>query len=86
MLREIAGRERTLTELAPRYPMSMAAVSKHLQVLERCSLIRRERQGRKQMLTLNPQTFEAAQQWLAFYQQFWSDGLDRLQTYLEKES
>jgi DNA-binding transcriptional ArsR family regulator len=85
ILREVSQSQRTVTELAQRYPMSLAAVSKHLDVLERSSLIRRERQGKQRIVSLNPRPLEAAQDWLAFYQQFWSDGLDLLQTHFEKE-
>lgn len=86
ILHNVSQRRRTVTELAQQYPMSLAAVSKHLDVLERSSLIRRERHGRERIVSLNPHPLEAAQDWLAFYQKFWSEGLDRLQTHFEKES
>lgn len=84
LLRTIAQNRLSVGELAAPYDMSLAAVSKHLDVLERAALIRRERQGQSRMVSLNPQPLEAAQDWLAFYNQFWSDGLDRLQATLEE--
>ena len=86
LLRTVSrGGEHTVTGLASRYPMSLAAVSKHLDVLERSSLIRRTRHGKQRLVSLNAHPLEAAQEWLAFYQQFWSDKLDKLQAQLEQE-
>jgi DNA-binding transcriptional ArsR family regulator len=83
ILRDIVRREQTVGELARPYQMSLAAVSKHLDVLERASLIRRERKGSSRMVHLNPKPLQAAQDWLAFYEQFWKSSLDRLQELLE---
>ena len=85
LLNTIAQKRLSVGELAAPYEMSLAAVSKHLDVLERASLIRREREGKSRMVSLHPHPLEAAQNWLAFYNQYWSDGLDRLQAILEKE-
>ena len=85
ILRDVAAGSKTVGDLAQPHAMSLAAVSKHLDVLERSSLIRRERHGKQRIVSLNPHPLETAQDWLAFYQQFWSDRLDRLQTTLEKE-
>jgi DNA-binding transcriptional ArsR family regulator len=83
ILRDITHREKTVGELAQPYPMSLAAVSKHLDVLERASLIHRERRGSCRMVRLNPNRLRAAQDWLAFYENFWKTHLDRLQEHLE---
>jgi DNA-binding transcriptional ArsR family regulator len=83
ILRDITRREKTVGELAEPYPISLAAVSKHLDVLERASLIRRERRGSCRMVRLNPNRLQAAQDWLAYYERFWKTNLDRLQEYLE---
>lgn len=66
--------------------MSLAAVSKHLDVLERASLIRRERCGTSRMVRLNPKPLHAAQNWIAYYEQFWKTNLDRLQDLLETDN
>ncbi len=66
--------------------MSLAAVSKHLDVLERAELIRRERKGTCRMVQLRAERLQAAQQWLTYYEAFWSASLDRLQAHLESET
>ncbi len=85
ILRDITRHERTVGELAQPYSMSLAAVSKHLDVLERASLIRRERRGTSRMVRLNPKPLHAAQNWIAYYEQFWKTNLDRLQDFLESD-
>ena len=85
ILRDIAEKEKTVGEIAKPYPVSLAAVSKHLKVLEAAELIEREKRGSFQMVRLNAKTLRSAEQWLAYYERFWSSQLDALQTYLEGE-
>ncbi|HEY5055264.1 MAG TPA: metalloregulator ArsR/SmtB family transcription factor [Acidobacteriaceae bacterium] len=83
LLHEITRGERSVGELAQPYSMSLAAVSKHLDVLERATLIRRRRSGQHRFVRLNPRPLMAAQDWLSFYEKFWTGNLDRLQELLE---
>jgi DNA-binding transcriptional ArsR family regulator len=87
LLHTIAERRLSVGELAAPFAqtMSLAAVSKHLDVLERAALIRRDRDGKSRIVSLQPRPLEAAQDWLAFYNNFWSEGLDRLQAHLESD-
>jgi DNA-binding transcriptional ArsR family regulator len=85
ILRDVTRREKTVGDIAQPYAMSLAAVSKHLDVLERAHLIQRERKGSCRMVRLNPRPLKAAQDWLAFYETFWKDRLDALQAHLESE-
>lgn len=85
ILREIARRERSVGELAEPHRMSLAAVSKHLKVLERAHLVQREKRGSFYYLRLNPKTLKSANQWLKYYEQFWEDRLESLKQFLEKE-
>jgi DNA-binding transcriptional ArsR family regulator len=86
ILRDVAQREKTVGEIAEPYAMSLAAVSKHLDVLERASLIQRERRGSCRMVRLNAGPLQTAQEWINFYEQFWNHNLDRLQRLLEKDN
>ena len=78
MLRRLSAGERTVTELAEPFAMSLAAASKHVQVLERAGLVQRTVDGRKHHCRLVPARLAQAQQWLAFYERFWNDRLDAL--------
>lgn len=88
MLRSLASRERTVSELAEPFRISLAAASKHIKALERAGLVRRTVQGRTHFCRLDPKPMSAAHDWLAFYEQFWNERLDALEALLrhpEKE-
>jgi DNA-binding transcriptional ArsR family regulator len=74
----------TVTEVAKPFDMSLPAISKHLRVLEEAGLLTRERTGRIHHLYINPQPMKQASQWLAFYEQFWTESLDALERFLEE--
>ncbi len=85
MLRELAGGERTVSELARPFTISLAAASKHIRALENAGLIRREVRGRTHWCRLDPGPLAGAYQWLSFYQRFWTDRLDVLERLLREE-
>jgi DNA-binding transcriptional ArsR family regulator len=85
MLRELAGGERTVSQLAQPFSISLAAASKHIKALENAGLIRREVQGRTHMCRLDPGPLASAQQWLGFYERFWTGRLDVLEGLLRAD-
>ena len=86
MLRELASGERTVSELAGPFAMSLAAASKHIRVLEGAGLIRREVRGRTHLSRLEPGPLASAHEWLGFYERFWNSRLDILEQLLRDES
>jgi len=84
MLRDLADGERTVGQLAQPFAMSLAAASKHIQVLERARLIRREVRGRTHLCRLEPGLLAGAHEWLGFYERFWSGQLDILERLLRE--
>jgi DNA-binding transcriptional ArsR family regulator len=86
ILRDIATQPKTVGEIARPHKMSLAAVSKHLKVLEAAELIARERRGSFHLVRLRAATLRSAEEWLAYYQNFWSEQLDALQSHLEGET
>ena len=85
MLRDLASRERTVSELASPFAMSLAAASKHIRVLEGAGLIRREVKGRTHVCRLDPGPLASAHEWLGFYERFWTSRLDILEQLLRDE-
>ncbi|RWP47326.1 MAG: helix-turn-helix transcriptional regulator [Mesorhizobium sp.] len=85
MLRDLAGGERTVTQLAQPFAMSLAAASKHIKALENAGLIRREVRGRTHVCRLEPGPLASAHQWLGFYERFWTNRLDVLERLLREE-
>lgn len=78
ILRRIASETRTVGEIADPFAMSLAAVSKHLKVLERAELIVREKKGSFQLIRANPGPMRQAHRWLGYYERFWGERLDTL--------
>jgi DNA-binding transcriptional ArsR family regulator len=85
MLRDLAVGERTVSELAQPFAMSLAAASKHIKVLEGAGLIRREVRGRTHVCRLEPGPLASAHEWLGFYERFWNSRLDVLEQLLRDE-
>lgn len=79
MLGRLAGRPSTVGELAAPFEMSLAAASKHVKVLEQAGLLRRSVQGRRHVCRIAPQPLEHANDWLRFYERFWTERLDDLE-------
>jgi len=70
-------------ELAAPFSISLAAVSKHLDVLEDAGLLRRERDGRFQRCELTPEGLDSANEFIEHHRWFWRDTLDQLAAHLE---
>lgn len=84
ILRRLASRNRTVTELAEPFEISMAAVSKHLRVLEKAGLVIQEREGRNRRCRLSARPLKDAAGWIGSYRRFWEESLDRLDDYLHE--
>lgn len=84
MLNEMAGRQRTVSQLAEPFSMSLAAASKHLKVLENAGLVRREVRGRTHYCSLEPGPLASAHDWLSHYERFWTGRLDVLERLLRE--
>ena len=85
MLNSLAGGERTVSQLAEPFAMSLAAASKHIKALEHAGLIRREVRGRTHVCRLEARPLATAYQWLAQYSRFWNSRLDVLEQLLREE-
>lgn len=82
MLGELASGERTVSELAEPFAMSLAAASKHIKVLENAGMVRRDIRGRTHVCSLDPVPLMSADQWIGMYRRFWTDRLDTLERLL----
>src|ERR1044071_4526816 len=86
ILAHLARGSRRVTHLARPHDMSLAAVSKHLRVLEKAGLLRRRRYGRVHEMELDARPLKRAARWVEEYRKFWEGSLDRLAAYLEEEN
>ncbi|CAG7608379.1 hypothetical protein PAESOLCIP111_01056 [Paenibacillus solanacearum] len=74
-----------LHELTSQFQMGRTAVSKHLTILKEAGLVLDRKVGRETRYRLNAAPLREIQDWLAFYSQFWSANMLRLNQLLEEE-
>ena len=75
----------SVSELAKPFPVSLPAIMKHLDVLSDAGLIVRTKTGRTVACQLSPAPMEQAMEWLARYERYWTEQLDRLAAFLEED-
>jgi len=85
ILASVAREASTVGELAAPFGASLPAISRHLRVLERAGLLRRDRHGREHLIHLVAAPLEEVAGWVETYRSFWETRLDRLAELLEKE-
>src|SRR6204780_5893244 len=78
IVEQLTAGEATVTELAAPYAISLPAISRHLKVLERASIITRTQQGKWRSARLSPASLAGAAAWLALNERLWAEGIDRL--------
>jgi DNA-binding transcriptional ArsR family regulator len=84
ILAQLAKGEECVTKLARPHAMSLAAVSKHLIVLEKAGLVKRRRDGRVHSLALEAKPMQEAREWLDGYRKFWEANLEQFEKYLDR--
>lgn len=85
MLASLARGEKSVGELGEPFNMTFAGAAKHVKVLESAGLIRRRREGRKQICALRATPLEEASQWLKQWENFWTTRLDRLEALIQRD-
>jgi len=84
IVERLAVGEATVTELAAPFSISLPAISRHLKVLERASLITRSQQGRWRSARLSPIALASAATWLSLQERLWAERFDRLDDHLAR--
>ncbi len=82
VLRALSGSE-GVAELARHYPMSFAAVQKHVAVLERAGLVTKERNGRRKVVRTEIERLRLARGLLDGYEALWRGRVDRMTDLIE---
>src|SRR4030081_1509105 len=78
IVRRAINAEEGVVELASHYPMSFAAVQKHVAVLERAGLVTKERIGRRKVVRTNLERLRLARRLLDQYEELWRGRIDRM--------
>jgi DNA-binding transcriptional ArsR family regulator len=84
ILARLALGERSVTELAEPFDMSLPAISKHLKVLEHAGLISRGREAQWRPCRIAPVSLREVDGWLGGFRRFWDENFGRLDDYLEE--
>jgi len=84
ILSRLAVGERSVSELAEPFDVSLPAISKHLRVLERAGLVAQEKQGRIRRCRLSAEPLHDANDWLENYRRFWEERFQRLDALLDE--
>ena len=78
IIRRTLLRPSSLSTLAAHYPMSFAAVQKHVAVLERAGLVTKDRVGRRKLVRTNEEGLAVARRLLDRYEELWRGRIDRM--------
>lgn len=76
--------EKTVSELAEPFDMTMPAITKHLKVLEKANLIERSREAQYRPCRLRPEPLKDIDKWMEQYRHFFEASFDRLDEYLKQ--
>ncbi|TIP76001.1 MAG: winged helix-turn-helix transcriptional regulator [Mesorhizobium sp.] len=85
ILQRLAASEARVTDVAAEFSISLNSVSKHIRLLERARLIKRNVSGREHILGFRPEPLSEAQQWIAAQQAFWASRLQAIDDLLTAE-
>ena len=86
MLDLLIEADRSVNTIAGHFPMSRPAVSQHLRILLDAGLVTEKRHGRERRYRLVPERLGPVRDWIAYYERFWDDHLQRLAEHLSKKS
>jgi len=78
IVRRAIGGEEGVAELASYYPMSFAAVQKHVAILERAGLVTKQRIGRRKVVRTNLEGVRVARRLLDQYEELWRGRINRM--------
>jgi DNA-binding transcriptional ArsR family regulator len=83
ILKRVAAQDLSVGEIAEKYSISLAAVAKHIKVLEGAKLIKKTRKGKEQIVAIVPGVLDDAQAFLHGYKDLWEGRLNSLDNYLQ---
>ncbi|MEX0723565.1 MAG: metalloregulator ArsR/SmtB family transcription factor [Gracilimonas sp.] len=84
ILSSLTTGEKTVSDLAEPFDMSMPAITKHLKVLEKAKLIERSKQAQYRPCRLHPEPLKDIDEWIEQYRKFFEASFDRLEDYLQQ--
>lgn len=84
ILASLTSGQKTVSDLAEPFDMTMPAITKHLKVLERAKLIERSKEAQYRPCKLHPEPLKEIDEWMNQYRRFFEASFDRLEDYLKR--
>lgn len=81
----IASSALSITQIANQFEISRQGVTKHIKALEEAGLIHLDNKGRERFCYANAKPLKELNTWIKFYEQFWDDSFDNLDSYLNNQ-
>ncbi len=85
ILERLTDGDMTVSEIAKSYDFSLPTISKHITVLEKSQLIRKNKMGREYRVYFEPKTMKTISDYVSFYKKFWTTQIDHLEKFLSKK-
>lgn len=85
MLKRLEQGEMSVADLSHPFDMTKSAITKHVKILENSGLLKRTIEGRIHYCRLEAEPLKSASEWMKFYERFWSNKLDALDTFLNEK-
>ena len=85
ILRLLTRKDLSIADITSHFQVSRTAIAKHLQVLSDADLVKAEKAGREKIYHLHPEPLTEIQDWLSYYEKFWSNKLSILRYVVEND-
>ena len=85
IINKIAGQSLNLNAVAEQFHISRPAISKHIKILTECGLITIRQKGRERYCEAKLQKLSEVSEWVEQYRSFWTQKLDALENFLQKD-
>lgn len=82
----LAAGERAVNDLLSHFRITQPALSQHLRILRHAGLVENRKDGRRRLYRLRPAPLREVYDWAAHYERFWTDRLERLGAYLDRNA
>lgn len=86
LLMLLSGKKMPINALADNFNISRPAISKHIKVLCEAGFINISEEGRERYCELNPHGFDELKDWIGYFEKFWKEKLQNLETFLDKRA
>jgi DNA-binding transcriptional ArsR family regulator len=85
ILRRLTTAQYTVGQIADHYEMSLAAVAKHLAILQKAKLVIKKKQGTQQLVSIAPEALKDVSRYIAQFEALWNYRFDALDKVLKEE-